>query len=217
MARRRVEIFDPGRFITGQDLGQSRLRFAPGHMIYSQGARADAAYYVDNGYVKITVVTSTGKEAVVGLRGEGQFFGTRCLIGRRMGAATAAAACSLVRITTSALVRLLQEQPAFAVMFVTYLVRQSVNDQANLIDQLTYPAEMRLARMLWRLANDDGIKGSGVIPAPLNQVVLANMIGTTRSRVSFFMNKFKRLGLIDYHRNGSVEVHESLSRALDGR
>lgn len=159
-------------------------------------------------------MSESGKEAVVAIRGPGEFFGTRCLVDRRTGMAAALTACSLIRVTTSALIRLLREEPNFAVMFATYLVKQSIRDQENLVDHLTNPAEKRLARTLLQLANyvDSGDPRS--ISTPINQGMLANMIGTTRPRVSFFMNKFRRQGLIEYTRDGGLTVRDGLRRYL---
>jgi len=177
-----------------------------------QGDPADAAYYVESGRVKISTVTPTGKEAVIAIRGPGQFFGTRCLVGGRMGTATALIACSLVRVSTSALIRLLREEPDFAVMFATYLARQSIDDQESIVDHLINPAEKRLARTLLQLADSAGDDRNDrrSISVTINQAVLANMVGTTRSRINFFMNRFKRQGYIEYDRNGSLSVRRSL-------
>jgi len=205
--------FDLRTALTGRDSGQSVLSFPSGHLIYSQGDPADAAFFVESGHVKIASLTPSGKEAVVAIRRSGEFFGTRCLVGKRMGFASALTACSLIRLSLPALVRLLRGNPDFAVAFATHLVDQSVRDQANIVDNLTNSAEKRLARLLLRLADgadDDGI----AISAPLNQSFLANMVGTTRSRISFFMNEFRRRGLIEYDRQGRVRVHNSLRKAL---
>lgn len=212
--KRTKETLDLRRMLTGHGAGQSRQRFAPAQVIYAQGGAADAMIYVESGWVKITVVAPSGKEAVVALRGEGDFLGTRCLIGRRMGMAIALTACSVIRVTTSALIRMLREEPDFAVMFATYLVRQSVQDQENLVDQLTNSAEKRLARTLLRLADFSCGDSVRPIPARVNQTVLAEMVGTTRSRVSVFMNKFKRRGLIEYNRVGDISVREALQNTL---
>ena len=207
------EKFDFRMALTDRESGQS-LSFPSGKLIYSQGDVADAAFYIESGHVKIAVVTASGKEAVVGIRGRGEFFGTRCLIGKRMGSASALTACSLVRLTNTALIRLLREEPDFALAFATYLIDQSVRDQASLVDNLTNSAEKRLAQLLVRLADGADGEKAGAISTPLNQSFLASMIGTTRSRISFFMNDFRRRGLIDYDRHGRVRVHNALRKLI---
>jgi CRP/FNR family transcriptional regulator, cyclic AMP receptor protein len=212
--KRRKEAVELGKVLTGRGAGQSFVSFAPDQVIYAQGDPADAMFYVQSGRVKISVVTPSGKEAVIAIRGPGEFFGSRCLVARRTGTLTALTACSLIRVTKAALIRLLREEPDFAVMFATYLVGQSIQDQENLVDHLTNPAEKRLARALLELAKDPDGEGSHPISTPINQAVLANMVGTTRSRINFFMNKFKRQGLIEYDRQGRVSVRNSLRRAI---
>jgi CRP-like cAMP-binding protein len=214
--KRRNGNFDPTRVLTGSGAGQSRLSFPPNSVIYAQGSHADAMFYVESGHVKISNISPSGKEAVIAIREPGEFFGTRCLVGKRHASATALTACSVVRVTTPTLIRLLREEPDFAVTFATYLVQRSVGDQDNLVDHLTNPAEKRLARALLRLAGDaNGESGYPLtIPTPINQGILANMIGTTRPRVSVFMNKFKRQGFIEYDRKGRVNVRKSLHNTL---
>ncbi len=152
---------------------------------------------------------------MVSVRAEGDFVGTRALIARRRGfSATALTECSMVRVTASAIVRLLREEPDFAEMFATYLIRQSIRDQQNLAVQLTDSSERRLAGALLRLASNGGGQKSQPIALRVSQADLANMIGTTRSRVSSFMNKFRKQGFIDYNRRGDVTVHRALSKAL---
>lgn len=212
--KRRREIFDFQRFLTARGSGQSRLQFAPEQSVYPQGGAADAAFYVESGSVKISVVVPSGKEAVIAIRREGDFFGTRCLVGRRTGTVTALTASSLIRVTRSALIHLLREEPDFAVMFATHLVQQNMDDQENLVDQLTNPAEKRLARTLLQLANDLDGEESRPISTPINQAILANMIGTTRPRISHFMNRFKRRGFIEYSRDGHLSVRSGLRKFL---
>jgi CRP/FNR family transcriptional regulator, cyclic AMP receptor protein len=212
--RTKKDTFDLTTVITGHGAGQSRVRLAPAQIVYAQGGSADAAFYVESGWVKVTSVSANGKEAVVAIRSAGEFFGTRCLVGRRLGTTVALTACSLIRISTAALTRLLRDEPDFAVMFARYLVRQSIKDQENLVDQLTNPADKRLARILLRLVGDAEGDDPRPISAPINQAILANMIGTTRPRVSHFMNRFKRQGLIEYSRDSNVRVHSGLRRFL---
>ncbi len=212
----RRETFDLDKILGGHGAGQSRLHFAAGQTVYTQGGQGDAAYYIKNGWMKISCVSSNGKEAVVAIRGVGEFFGTRCLVNRRQGTAAALTACDVIRTTTAALTRLLRENPDFAVTFATYLVRQSIKDQETLVHYLTNPAEKRLARLLLQLANNVEGGDTQPISMPVNQAILANMIGTTRPRVSFFMNKFKRLGFIEYDRDGHLSVHGGLRKFLAG-
>lgn len=214
--KQRKSTFDPRRLLNGRRSGQSRVAFAPDQVIYTQGDPADAMFYVESGRVKIAVVSPSGKEAVVGIRSEGTFFGTRCLVASRIGTATALTICSLIRVTRSALTRLLREEPDFAVMFATDLVLQSIHDQESIVDHLTNPAEKRLVRTLLQLANAvDGDGGvSYPISTPINHAVLAKMIGTTRPRVSFFLNKFRKQGFIAYDRNGQISVRNSLRSLL---
>jgi CRP/FNR family transcriptional regulator, cyclic AMP receptor protein len=180
-----------------------------------QGDRADALFYIETGRVKVTLVTARGKEAVVSLREEGEFVGSRALVAQQRGfTATALTECSLVRVMAPAVIQLLREEPDFAEMFVTYLVRQSVRDQQNLAGQLTDSSEQRLARALLRLSTNGGGQKPRPIAPRVSQADLASMIGTTRSRVSSFMNKFRKQGFIEYNRRGDVTVHKALSRAL---
>jgi CRP/FNR family transcriptional regulator, cyclic AMP receptor protein len=206
--------FDLRTILTGRDRGQSVVAFRTGQIIYNQGEPADAAFYVESGDVKIAVATAGGKEAVVGIRRPGEFFGTRCLVGKRAGSASALTACRLIRLTVRTLVGLLREEPDFAVAFATYLVDQSIRDQGSIADHLTNSAEKRLARLLVQLAERAEDGRPAAISTPLNQAFLANMVGTTRSRVSFFMNDFRRRGLIEYDRQGRVHVHKALRKAF---
>jgi CRP-like cAMP-binding protein len=213
---RRRDKFDPRRFLTARGPGQSRLQLAPVEVIWSQGALGDAVFYIEKGWVKISVVSPSGKEALVALPGAGDFVGTRCLIERhrRIASATAVSECSLVRITRAAVIRLLRQEPDFAEMFTTYLVREGLRDQKCLAEQLTSSSERRLALLLLRLANNAGSEKTQYILARVNQADLASMIGTTRSRVNYFMNKFRRQGFIEYDRLGYVGVRNPLLRIL---
>ncbi len=173
---------------------------------------------IEQGWVKMSVSASNGKEAVISLRGPGEFFSTRCLIERHQHLATVTTLtdCTLVRTGNAALRRLIREEPDFAEFFATYLVRQELRDQHRLVDQLTDDSERRLARALLRLAGDELGEQPQPISARLSQTDLASMIGTTRSRISHFMNKFRRLGYIGYdRRQGFVTVHKTLLRILE--
>ncbi len=200
------------RFLTGRGLGQARLRVASQQVVCPQGAPDDALFYIEAGWVKISVTSRAGREAVLAIRGPGNFFGTRSLIAGhwRRGSATTLSECAVVRVTRAAAIRLLRTEPDFAEMLTVYLTLQGQRDQASLADQLIYPSERRLARTLLRLANDGGDRMPAGISMRINQDDLASMIGTTRSRVSHFMNKFRRSGFIEYNRQGYITVHRSL-------
>jgi CRP-like cAMP-binding protein len=211
-------VSDPRRFLTGRGVGQSRLRPTPGEIVWTQGEPGGELFFIENGWIKVSTVSPNGKEALLALPGEGEFIGTRCLIEgyKRIGTATAIGECSLVRITKPALVRLVRQEPDFAQMLLTCVVRQSLRAQKILAEQMTSSSERRLARTLLRLANGTRSENqkSQPILARVSQAELAIMVGTTRARVSHFMNKFRRQGLIDYNRQGFVTVHKRLSKAV---
>jgi CRP-like cAMP-binding protein len=175
-----------------------------------QGAQADTLYYLQEGNIKVSVLSEQGKEAVIAILGAGSFFGEGCLAGQKvhMASAIAMTDCVVTRLERSAVVRMLHEDQAFSELFTAYLLERKIRVEADLVDQLFNSSEKRLARILLILANfgKEG-KPEPIIPA-ISQETLAEMIGTTRSRVSFFMNKFRALGFIDY--NGHIEVHSSL-------
>jgi CRP/FNR family transcriptional regulator, cyclic AMP receptor protein len=193
-------------------LGTARRRCRPPkeQLIFSQGDAADAVFYVQAGRVKLTVISQQGKEAVVGILDHGSFFGEGCLVGQLacMATATALDASTIVRIEKAAMIRVLHDESSFSELFMAYLLSRNVRIQADLVDHLFNSAEKRLARILLLLAHygKEG-KPEPVIPK-ISQDTLADMIGTTRSRVSFFLNKFRKLGFIHY--NGRMEVHSSL-------
>jgi len=178
--------------------------------VFAQGTVADAIFYIQKGRVKISVVSKEGKEAVVGILGAGDFIGEGCLAGQplRIATATAATDCSTLRLDKTATIRGLHDHPEFSEMFIAHLLSRNIRIEEDLIDQLFNSSEKRLARLLLLLANF-GKEGQQQIVLPkMSQETLAEMIGTTRSRVSFFMNKFRKLGFIEY--NGKLEVHSSL-------
>src|SRR5579863_9301567 len=179
-------------------------------IIFTQGAPADDVFYIQRGRVKLSVVSKQGKEAVVAILGTGDFFGEGCLAGQplRMATATAMTDCSVMRLEKAAVVVLLHEEPAFAELFVAHLLSRNIRIEEDLVDQLFNSSEKRLARVLLLLANF-GKQGTPqtVIPK-MSQETLAEIIGTTRSRVSFFMNRFRKLGFIEY--NGELKIHSSL-------
>jgi CRP-like cAMP-binding protein len=185
--------------------------FPKKHGIFAQGDTADAVFYVQTGKVKLTVVSKTGKEATVGIFSEGDFFGEGSLAGQtlRMGSATAMTDCALLRIEKKAMVQALHREHAFSDLFVAYLLTRNIRYEEDLVDQLFNSSEKRLARILLLLAHfgKDG-KPEPVIPK-ISQETLAEMVGTTRSRVSFFMNRFRKLGFVDYGEAG-LQVHSSL-------
>jgi CRP/FNR family transcriptional regulator, cyclic AMP receptor protein len=215
--RSRLE-FDPRRFLTGRGAGQSRLQPAPGEIIWIQGEPGEELFFVEKGWIKVSTVSRNGKEALLALPGEGEFIGTRCLIEgyKRIGTATALGDSSLIRITRPALIRLLRQEPDFAQMLLTCVVAQSLRAQRILAEQMTNSSERRLAQTLLRLANggNSGKQTSQPILARVSQADLATMVGTTRARVSHFMNKFRRQGLIDYNRQGFVTVHKRLAKTV---
>ena len=202
--------FDPEAFLSKTGRGTTKSTYEEDQVIFSQGKAADSIFYISNGKVKLTVLSEQGKEAVVAILGPGDFFGEGCLAGqaRRIATAAAMTECSIARLDKAAMIRVLHDAPEFSEKFMAHLLTRNIRVEADLVDQLFNSSEKRLARMLLILAKfgKDG-KPEPVI-AKVSQEMLAEMIGTTRPRVSFFMNKFRRLGLIDY--NGHLEVHSSL-------
>lgn len=179
-------------------------------VIFSQGSLADAVFYIEKGKVKLTVLSTRGKEAVVAILGSGDFFGEGSLAGQpvRMATATSMTECSILRVQKETMVRMLHNEPAFSEIFMSYLLSRNVRIEEDLVDQLFNSSEKRLARILLLLTRF-GKAGQQELVAPrISQETLAEMVGTTRSRVSFFMNKFRKLGFIDY--NGGLQVHSSL-------
>jgi CRP/FNR family cyclic AMP-dependent transcriptional regulator len=190
--------------------GQSIERYRKSQLVFSQGDPADAVFYVQKGKLKVTVVSDRGKEAVAAILGPDEFFGEACMAGQVMRLVTVSAMTDAVvaRIEKPTMVRLVQEQPAFSQMFMTHILNRTIRVEADLIDQLFNSSERRLARLLLLLANYGNEGKPEPIIAKISQETLAEMIGTTRSRVSFFMNRFRKLGFISY--NGHIEVHKSL-------
>ena len=206
--------FDSMAFLAKVGTGKAIQKYRKGRIIYTQGQEADQIFYIQSGKVKVTVVSEQGKEAVVGILDAGQFFGEGCLHGQtlRVGTARSMQECVITSITRKAMLATLRNEPRFAELFMTYLVTRSNRSEEDLIDQLFNSSEKRLARLLLLLANF-GTDGTPTpIDASINQATLAEMIGTTRPRVSFFLNKFRKLGLISY--NGNIEVHRALLNAV---
>ncbi len=210
MATKRRPSFDPKSFLAKVGEGRSIGRYRKDEIVFSQGDPADAVFYIESGKVKLTVVSEQGKEAVVAMLGTNEFFGEGCLAGQMRRIATAATMMDsvIVRLEKAAIVRVIQQEPAFSGMFIAHLLARAVRVEADLVDQLFNSSEKRLARLLLLLANFGKDEKPEPILAHISQETLADMIGTTRSRVSSFMNKFRKLGLIDY--NGDIEVHSSL-------
>jgi CRP/FNR family transcriptional regulator, cyclic AMP receptor protein len=202
--------FDPKVFLATVNGGRSISKYRTDQKVFTQGSSADAVFYIQKGKVKITVTSEQGKEAVVAVLGPDEFCGEGCLTGQplRLATATAITECEIMRLEKAVMIRVLHEEPAFSEMFVSHLLARTVRVEADLVDQLFNSSEKRLARALLLLANFGKDGRPEPIIAKVSQETLAEMIGTTRSRVSYFMNKFRKLGLIDY--NGQLEIHSSL-------
>jgi CRP/FNR family cyclic AMP-dependent transcriptional regulator len=214
MATKSWPSFDPKSFLAAVGEGRSIGEYRKDQIVFSQGDRADAVFYIQSGKVKVSVVSEQGKEAVVAMLGTNDFFGEGCLAGQALRIATVAAIMDsvIVRLEKAAIVCVIQQEPAFSEMFIAHLLARAIRVEADLVDQLFNSSEKRLARLLLLLANFGKEEKPEPILAKISQETLADMIGTTRSRVSFFMNKFRKLGLIDY--NGCIEVHSSLLNVI---
>jgi CRP/FNR family cyclic AMP-dependent transcriptional regulator len=210
VAAKKKREFDPNTFLATIGEGRKILAVPKKKLIFAQGDGADAVFYVQKGKVRLTVVSKTGKEATIGIVGEGNFFGEGSLAGQvlRMGTAAAMTDCDLLRVDKKAMMDALHREPAFSDMFVAYLLARNIRYEEDLVDQLFNSSEKRLARVLLLLAHfgKEGVPET-VVPK-ISQETLAEMVGTTRSRVSFFMNRFRKLGFIHY--NGGLQVHSSL-------
>jgi CRP/FNR family transcriptional regulator, cyclic AMP receptor protein len=214
MAKQANDSFDPKMFLAKVGTGKTMLEFRKNQNIFAQGDVADTIFYIQEGRVKLTVLSEQGKEAVVAILEPGQFFGEGCLNGHPLRIATTKAmeACVVTSITKQAMIAVLQEEPRFSELFMAYLLTRNSRIEEDLIDQLFNSSEKRLARLLLLLAHFGKEGSPQPINPSINQETLAEMIGTTRSRVSFFMNKFRKLGFISY--NGKIEVHNSLLSAV---
>jgi CRP/FNR family cyclic AMP-dependent transcriptional regulator len=214
VAAKKNRGFDPHNFLATIGEGRSLLAVLKNQSIYAQGDQADAVFYVQEGKVRLTVVSKAGKEATIGILNERSFFGEGALAGQivRMGSAAAMTDCELLRVDKKAMMDALHREHAFSDMFVAYLLARNIRYEEDLVDQLFNSSEKRLARVLLLLAHfgKEGIP-EAVVPK-ISQETLAEMIGTTRSRVSFFMNRFRKLGFIDYSGglDGGLQVHSSL-------
>jgi len=202
--------FDPKMFLAKVGAGRKMMDYRQGEAVFSQGDHADAVFYLQKGKLKLTVVSDQGKEAVIAILEAGDFFGEGCLAGQiqRMATAAAMTDCAAARLEKSEMIRVLHEEPVFSELFLRYVLSRNIRIEEDLVDQLFNSSEKRLARVLLLLANF-GKEGrpEPVIPK-ISQQMLAEIIGTTRARVNFFMNRFRKLGFIEY--NGGLHVHSSL-------
>ncbi len=218
MKKKDQQYFDPKVFLARTGAGRALADYAKNHTIFLQGEPADAIFHIQKGKIKLTVVSKQGKEAVVALLGAGDFFGEGCLAGQplRMASATTMSECSIMRLEKSGVVRLLHDQPAFSEVMLRHLLSRNIRIEEDLVDQLFNSSEKRLARVLLLLANF-GKEGKPELVIPkVSQETLAEIVGTTRSRVSFFMNRFRKLGFIQYNGsfNSGLEVHSSLLNVI---
>ena len=212
---KKVDKFDPRKFLATIGEGRRVIAFLRKQTIFKQGEPADAVFYIQEGKVSLSVVSKNGKEATLGILSEGEFFGEGSLAGQRlrMGSANAMTDCEILRIDKKAMMMALHREHAFSDLFVTYLLARNIRYEEDLVDQLFNSSEKRLARLLLLLAQF-GKEGIPVSTIPkMNQETLAEMIGTTRSRVSFFMNRFRKLGFIDYD-SDAMQVHSSLLNVI---
>ena len=207
--RPKPPALDVQAFLTSAEVSPRSVRFAAGAVVFAQGAQANSVFYVQEGGVKLAVLSSAGKEAVVAMLGPGDFFGEGCLAGQplRMGTAKAVMRTTLLRIPKRDMVRMLHERAEFSDRFIEHMLTRNIRIEEDLVDQLFNSSEKRLARTLLLLARYGREEWPRVLPK-LSQETLAEMVGTTRSRVNFFMNKFRKLGLIEY--NGGLKVNSSL-------
>jgi CRP/FNR family transcriptional regulator, cyclic AMP receptor protein len=210
MGPQQQTAFNTTSFLATAGDKRTILRCRKKRVLFSQGDSADAIFYIQKGRIKLTVVSKHGKVAVIGILGTGDFFGEGCLAGQplRMSTATALAECSILRLEKAAIVGLLHEEPALAELFLKYLLTRNIRFEEDLVDQMLNSSEKRLARVLLLLANFGKEAKPEPVVSKISQETLAAMVGTTRSRVNFFMNRFRKLGFIEYNRE--LRVHSSL-------
>ena len=204
-------VFDPEVFLARAGLGKKIINLNKNETAFSQGDRADSIFYVQTGRLRVTVTSGSGKEGTLALVGAGEFLGEDCMVSAhplRLATATAMTECALLRISKAEMVRALHQEPAFSNVFVSFLLVRNARVQADLVDQLFNSSEKRLARILLLLAQFGKESKPETVVPKISQEIMAEMIGTTRSRVSFFMNRFRKLGFIEY--NGEIRVHNSL-------
>lgn len=215
MAKRDVSAnFDPAAFLETAAKGRIISTHVKKQIIFTQGEPADAVFYIRKGKVKVTVTSPQGKEAIVAIHGEDEFFGEGCLVGqdKRLATAMTMTECQTMRVDKSEIVRVLEKEPLFSKMFIAHILLRNARVEEDLVDQLFNSTERRLARVLLLLANFEKNGRPDTVIAKISQETLAEMIGTTRSRVSHFMNKFRDLGFINY--NGHLEVRASLLKVV---
>ncbi len=202
--------FDPKVFLSKVNGGRTVSKYQKAQIVYRQGEPADSVFYIQTGKAKKTVISALGKEAVVAVLGAGDFFGEGCMAGQtlRLGSVAALTECAITRIPKAEIIRVIHNEPAFAELFIAHLLARNSRVEEDLIDQLFNSSEKRLARTLLLLANFGKEGEPEPVLAKISQETLAEMVGTTRSRVSAFMNKFRKLGLINY--NGHIEIRRSL-------
>jgi len=213
--RRNTAAFEPAAFLAKTGLGRTIADLKKGQTVFSQGDPANAVFYIQKGRIKLAVISERGKEATIALLGEGNFLGEECIAGtqiQRMASATALTSTTVLRIERSEMVRVLHEEQSFSERFVSYLLARNARVQEDLVDQLFNSSEKRLARALLLLAQFGKEGAPETVIPKISQETLAEMIGTTRSRVSFFMNRFRKLGFIEY--NGKLSVHSSLLNVI---
>jgi CRP/FNR family transcriptional regulator, cyclic AMP receptor protein len=203
-------LFDPKLFLSKVGKGRTIADYSKNQVVFSQGDEANAVFYIQKGKMKLTVVSNAGKEAIIAILGPGDFLGEGCLAAQpvRLSTATTISNCSIIRLEKAAMIRVLHDEPAFSEMFVSYLLSRNMRIEEDLVDQLFNSSEKRLARVLLLLANFGKEGKPEPAIAKISQETLAEMIGTTRSRVSFFMNKLRKMGFIEY--NGELHIHSSL-------
>jgi len=211
MVERAKQAFDAGAFLASAGLGRRIVEFAPKQAFFSQGDSADAVFYLQNGQARVTVVSTAGKEATITLLTAGDFVGEESLAapaGLRLATATAVTSCTALKIARDEMIRVMHEEHDFSDLFLKFLLARSMRIQADLVDQLFNSSEKRLARILLLMAEFGSQNEPESTIPKISQETLAEMIGTTRSRVSFFMNRFRKLGFIEY--DGRIRVHKSL-------
>ncbi len=211
MPETRAKTFDPLAFLANAGVGRKVIRIKPKAMIFSQGGDANAVFYIQSGRAKLTVVSQTGKQATITLLAAGDFVGEEsvaAVLGPRLATATAITACSVLKITRDEMIRVIHEEPAFSEHFLAFVLSRSMRTQADLVDQLFNSSEKRLARVLLLMAEFEKPGEPQMLIPKISQEALAQIIGSTRARVSFFMNRFRKLGFVDY--NGRIRVNKSL-------
>ena len=208
---RKTPKFDTATFLANAGLGRTIIELQPKETFFCQGDRADSVFYLQKGRARVTVVSQRGKEATITLLSTGEFVGEESLaaiVGLHMATATAVTTCTALKISRKEMIRVMHDEPAFADIFLKFLLSRSMRTQADLVDQLFNSSEKRLARILLLMAEFGKPGEPETFIPPITQETLADMIGTTRSRVSFFMNRFRKLGFVSY--NGRIQVHKSL-------